>query len=257
MRIRQIALVARDLDAVVSELCSVLGIEVAFNDPGVEVFGLRNAVMPIGDTFLEVVSPAREGTTAGRLMDRRGGDGGYMVIMEVDDLAPNRERAEGFGVRVVWEIDVEGARAVHLHPRDIGGAILSFDQMLPPVNWLWAGPDWESKVRTGVVSGIVGVTLQGEDPAGMAGRWAEVLGSETVEAGDGEYRIPVHSGVVRFARDADGRGDGVACVDLRVNDRQRLLDGARSHSCEVAGDAVKLCGTWFRIMDSEAGVGLG
>ena len=41
-------------------------VEVAFRDPGVAAFGLQNAVMPIGRTFLEVVSPVQEGTTAGR-----------------------------------------------------------------------------------------------------------------------------------------------------------------------------------------------
>ena len=56
MRLRQIALVAQELDPVVENLCAVLGIEVGFNDPGVAAFGLHNAVMPVGDTVLEVVS---------------------------------------------------------------------------------------------------------------------------------------------------------------------------------------------------------
>ena len=58
MRLRQVALVAGDLDRNVGELCEVLGIDVAYNDPNMVVFGLVNAVMPVGDTFLEVVSPA-------------------------------------------------------------------------------------------------------------------------------------------------------------------------------------------------------
>jgi len=55
MRLRQVALVARDLDPVVADCSAVLGVEVAFRDPDVSTFGLRNAVMPDGDTFLEVV----------------------------------------------------------------------------------------------------------------------------------------------------------------------------------------------------------
>ena len=46
MRLRQIALAATDLTASVDALTDVLGIEVAFNDPGVAAFGLVNAVMP-------------------------------------------------------------------------------------------------------------------------------------------------------------------------------------------------------------------
>ena len=44
MRLRQVVLVARDLDAVVGDVCAGLGIAVSFNDPGVAFFGLRNAV---------------------------------------------------------------------------------------------------------------------------------------------------------------------------------------------------------------------
>ena len=65
MRLRQVALVARELDRSVEDLCAVLGIGVAHNDPNMAIFGLVNAVVPVGNTFLEVVSPAVGGTTAG------------------------------------------------------------------------------------------------------------------------------------------------------------------------------------------------
>ena len=61
VRLRQIALVARDLDAVVGELHDAFGLEVAFRDPSVAAFGLHNAVLPIGNQFIEVVSPTRDG----------------------------------------------------------------------------------------------------------------------------------------------------------------------------------------------------
>ena len=59
LRIRQIVLAARELDPTVDALQAVLGVGAAFRDPGVAEFGLDNAVMPIGDQFLEVVSPLR------------------------------------------------------------------------------------------------------------------------------------------------------------------------------------------------------
>ena len=101
IRLRQVALVAADLDSVVGELCSTLDLEVVFNDPGVGEFGLHNALMMIGDQFLEVVAPTTNGTTAGRLLDKRDGDGGYMAIYEVDDLDRRMEHLEERGVRTV------------------------------------------------------------------------------------------------------------------------------------------------------------
>ena len=86
MRIRQIALVATDLATVRGQLFELLGLDDAFVDEGVGQFGLQNIVCTIGNSFLEVVSPVTDDTTAGRLLQRRGGDGGYMVILQVDDL---------------------------------------------------------------------------------------------------------------------------------------------------------------------------
>ena len=90
MRLRQLVVVARDLEPVVDEICQKLGVEVCYRDPGVRHFGLRNALMAVGDCFIEVVSPIQDGTAAGRYLERRGGDGGYMLLLQVDDLAMNR-----------------------------------------------------------------------------------------------------------------------------------------------------------------------
>src|SRR3954464_2439099 len=96
-RLRQVALVARDMAAAEQELTGALGVEVAYRDPGVGEFGLENVLFTLGDTSLEVVSPIREGTTAGRYLSRRGGDGGYMVILQTDDLDAARARVAAPG----------------------------------------------------------------------------------------------------------------------------------------------------------------
>ena len=238
MRLRQIALVARDRDPVVADLCAVLGIEVGFVDPGVASFGLHNAVLPIGDTFLEVVSPVHENTTAGRLLDRRGGDGGYMVIVQTDDLEADRRRMAERSVRIVWEVNLDDAAAIHLHPRDVGAAILSFDHMDPPESWRWAGPSWKSAVRTEVTQAIVGAELQSPDPERLAARWSEVIDRPLERAGE-ELWIRLDSGTLRFVAETDGRGEGVSGIDLRVVDPQRLLDAARGRGLPVDGMSVQ------------------
>ena len=99
IRLRQIALVANDLKLAESQLAEVLGLEVCYRDPGVEVFGLNNILLPLGNQLLEVVSPFKDDTAGGRYLDRRGGDGGYMVITQVDDHKPRVERVKELGVR--------------------------------------------------------------------------------------------------------------------------------------------------------------
>ena len=91
-RLRQVALVAAELGPVADRLQSELGLDEPYHDPGVETFGLENSVYAVGDTFIEVVAPIRPDTTAGRYLDKHGGDGGYMAIFQLPDLAEARQR---------------------------------------------------------------------------------------------------------------------------------------------------------------------
>ncbi len=218
IRLRQVALVAHDLETVVDELRERLGLTVCFTDPGVGAFGLRNALMMIGDQFLEVVSPTQDGTTAGRLLKKRGGDGGYMAIYEVDDLDERERHLIEHGVRVVWRGDFPAIRGRHLHPGDVGGAIVSIDQPIPNGAWLWGGQDWVAHQDTSVVTAIAGVTIGAADPAGMQARWTQ-LGL-------------AHA--VRFAL-AGQRGEGIDAMDLVAADRSRV-----GESFTVAGVTIRL-----------------
>ena len=250
MRLRQIALVAHDLDRVTADLCAVLGIEVAFRDPGVGVFGLHNAVMPVGDTFLEVVSPVQPNTTAGRYLERRGGDGGYMVLLQCDDLDKDRRRVADLGIRVVWSADLPDIRGTHLHPRDVGGAILSLDAAEPPSSWRWAGPRWECAVRTDVVNEITAVEVQSHDPLSLAQRWSQILDRPVAQTLGGTIRIVLDQGALRFVKATDGRGNGVSGFDVSVVDRQRLMASAQSRALPHSDDHVIMCGTRVQLIDA-------
>ena len=239
MHIRQVALVARELEPVVSHLCAVLGLEVGFRDPGVAEFGLRNAVMPVGTTFLEVVSPVRSDVTAARFLDRRGGDGGYMVIVQTADLDADRRRLAALGVRIVWQMTLEDIATVHLHPRDVGGAIVSLDQPSPAASWRWGGPDWSSKVRTEVVRGITGVTIEATDSHDRAARWASVLG---VAPPNESLVVHLDQGEIGFVH---ASRDGIAAVRLDVVDAARALATARSRGLRTEGARVWIGGVRF------------
>jgi catechol 2,3-dioxygenase-like lactoylglutathione lyase family enzyme len=248
MRLRQIALVTRDLEAAVEHARAVLGLEVSFRDPGVGVFGLRNAVLPVGDTFLEILTTAKEGTSAGRFLERRGGDGGYMVIVQEQQLDAARKRLAELGVRVVWEATLDDAATIHLHPRDVGAAILALDWMDPPDSWRWAGPAWREHVRTDVVRGITGVELEADDWRALARRWSGVLGRPLADAGV----LPLEEGVIRFAPPRDGRGAGLGAVELAAADARAAVAAARARGLRVreeghAAPEIELCGTWLRL----------
>ncbi len=209
IRLRQVAMIAPDLDPVVDELCETFGLQVCFHDPGVGEFGLRNALVLVGDQFIEVLSPTRDDTTVQRLLDKRGGAGGYMAIFEVDDLDERMQLLAANDVRVVWAGDLPDIRGRHLHPRDVGGTLVSIDEPVPTGAWRWGGPDWQDRSdelsADAAVTAIDGAVVSAGDPDAMRARWTQ-LGLD-------------HD--VRFVQ-AGARGDGLDGVELVAADRARV-----------------------------------
>lgn len=207
IRLRQIALVVRDLEPTVEQISRTLDVDVCYRDPGVGVFGLHNALFCIGDQFLELVSPITEGTTAGRLLDKRGGDGGYMALYEVDDLDARMTRLASLGVRNVWSGDVPGIRGRHLHPRDTGGTLVSLDEPSVPGEWPWGGKDWKTRRESSMVTSIDSFTLAVPDADACRRRWEElgiavsVRFSTAVHRGEGLEEVTL--GCADPARDGE------------------------------------------------------
>jgi hypothetical protein len=225
MDIRQIVMVSELRDPIVQELSNLFESEVAFNDPGVSHFGLENAVIPIGTDFLEVVSPVEDNTTAGRFLKKRKGDGGYMIIIQVDDFDLSKSLVKKNGIGVVWETDLPEAKAIHLHPKEMGGAILSLDWMNPKESWKWAGPDWKNHIA-GCIKAIDGVEIQSSDPEAMFKSWYKVLGDVST---DPENRsILLDNTWLRFVEDLDGRGAGVSAFSVKVDEPKATIDKARN-----------------------------
>lgn len=126
VRLRQIALVAKDLQKAKELLTHVLGTEVIYVDPEVAQFGLENFLVAIGGEVLEVVSPIKSGTAAGRMLDKRG-DGGYMVIMQHPDAQKRREYIEQKGLaKVIFNQRLEKSVVVQYHPKGIKGEVFRF-----------------------------------------------------------------------------------------------------------------------------------
>ena len=192
MKLRQAVFAAAEMEPIRSQLFELLGTESAYVDPGVAYFGLTNVVISIGDSFLEVVVPVQDDTTAGRLLARRGASCGYMLIFQVDDFETTSKHLDDVGARRVWNHSDERVSACHIHPKDVGGAIVSFDEMRPPEDWVWGGPEWRDNRAANAVR-VLGSTLQSPDPERLAARWARVLDRPASATGSG-WRIELVEG---------------------------------------------------------------
>jgi Glyoxalase-like domain len=230
--------VARELEPVASALRAALGLGEPFRDPGVAEFGLSNVVFPLGDCFLEVISPMQAETAAGRYLDRRGGDGGYMVIFDLEDLDGARARVEQLGIRVVWQIDLPDISGTHLHPGDMHGAIVSLDESRPYGTWRWGGPDWTERTGRGAPGHLAGITVAVGDPAAVAARWAQVLGVPL--SGEEQPTLQLNGAEVRLVATEDDAAQGL--VEIAVQLPPELRRGRTT---------IELGGVRVRLIDSD------
>jgi hypothetical protein len=244
VKLRQCVFVCKDLESSRAELCDILGIEVAYRDPGVAKWGLANVVCPTGHDFLEIVAPAQQGTSAGRYIERRKGDGGYMVIIQVPDATAERRRVTGLGVRAVAQKDLPEYRYTHFHPSDTAGVLLSLDTTTAPVGvdpalwWPPAEKDWLKHARSDVTTGLAGVEIQAHDPVEAGALWSRILDRPV---GQGVIRLD-DGGEIRFVPIADGRGPGVSAYDVRTADRARVLAAAEARGRKLGPAQVEVCG---------------
>ena len=228
-RLRQLVIAAPSLE-VAATVQRVLGLGAPYADPGVAEFGLENAVFALGDQFLEVVAPTAPGTAAGRFL-ARGGAGGYMAIVQTDDLAAMRARIDGLGIRRVWNIDQPDISASHLHPADLGGAIVSIDEAHPSGSWRWGGPDWRESAVPGRFTGAV---VETPDPDALAARWALVLGL-TVD----ERRIFLSDAIIAFR---EGPADRLVTFGLDWPNAERVFVRAMEAGLPVHGREIAVGG---------------
>jgi hypothetical protein len=235
VRLRQAVWVAAELEPLCGELERALGVTAPFHDPGVGEFGLRNAVYALGDCFLEVVAPTKDGTAAGRYLERFG-PGGYMALFDLEDLDGARARVEQRGIRIVWQIDLPDIAGTHLHPGDMPGVIVSLDRSDPYGTWRWGGPDWTGATGPAGPGHLDAIVVAVEDPAGTAERWGAVLGVEDTP-GDEPALALDGDGAVRFQSDS-GAGHGIVAIEISGVDGR----GAQPESIELGGVVLHLRG---------------
>ena len=186
MRLRQICLVAEDLENSLLTLSTLLDSPVMFKDPSVAEFGLDNGLIMTGGDFVEIVSPLPDlkNTAAERQLNRCG-DSFYMAIFQCKKAEPVISHVKETGGRAVWEIDSNGVRASHFHPKDFGGAIVSVDSMgredwqSAHAYWQWA--KWPKEVEPAIpktntsTGALKGLRISARDHKEVQSNWARYL----------------------------------------------------------------------------------
>jgi hypothetical protein len=255
LTLRQICLVAAELKPAIHDLKTILGVDVCYVDPHVDIFGVENSLIALGTNFIEVVAPTRANTAAARYLERRGGDGGYMIITQAGSEEYQkacRKRAQKMGIRVAWEHAHDTGNYMQFHPADTGGSFFELDwdgNNDHRGNWAPAGGSgWESFVKTDVIRAIKAAELQSPDPDTLARRWSAITDIPVERNAAGHAQLNLNNAAVRFVKDTDGRGEGLGAIDIETVDAHQLLKTAQKHGHRTSDTQVIICGTRFNLV---------
>jgi hypothetical protein len=207
LRLRQICLVAPQLEPVISDIADIMGLSVCYRDDNVAKYGLENALLPVDTILLEVVAPFQPGTAAGRFIEKSGGRGGYMAIFCCEDPDARAARANKLGVRTANVISHAPYHGVQLHPRDCRAAFVELnhtegsDDILGP--YPPAGPDWQNHIRKDVTRALSEVEMQSPEPQGLAEHWGSILDLPARKVADDEAELTLPNCRFRFVKGAN------------------------------------------------------
>ncbi len=244
---RQVCLVARELEPIIADIVAIMGLAVCYRDGNVAKYGLVNALLPVDTILLEVVAPFRDGTAAGRFLDKSDGRGGYMAIFACDDPDAHAARANALGVRTANVITHPPYHGVQLHPRDCRAAFIEFnhtedsDDILgayPP-----AGPDWQNFIRKDVTQALTAVEMQGPDPHGLAAHWGSIVGLPVSSGLHGAPELQLPNARFRFV---GGEAEIMSGLDFRVANVAAVCEAARARGYAVSGNAFLIGGVRFK-----------
>ena len=251
LRLRQVCLAAPRLAPAEAALREILGIEVVHRSDLADAFGLQNAVFALNGSFIEIVAPLREDAAAARFLQRNGGRGGYIAILDCGDLERRRAAAERLGIRIAHAAQRAGAQYIQLHPRDIGAVMLEIDHHVGGADrfghYEWGGAHWREAVRTDVAVDLLGIELCSEEHETLAKRWADVLERPSQRRDGALTCVELDFGELRFASTSATDEEMLSSICLSVRDEAGVAATAARLGYHTTVDTFQFCGVTWRL----------
>ena len=125
MKLDHLGIAVRSVEAALKLYRDALGLEVAGIEE-VPAEAVRVAMVPVGDTRIELLEATGDGSAIGKFIEKRG-EGLHHVALAVDDLDAHLKRLEEQGVKVIpgkGETGAGGHRYAFLHPSSCGGVLI-------------------------------------------------------------------------------------------------------------------------------------
>ena len=128
-KIEHVALAVADMDAAISHYRAAWGLEVSHREV-VEDQGVEEALLPLGESYLQLLGSTGADTTVSRFLARRG-EGLHHIAYEVEDLGSTLQELESKGVKLIDHQPRVGGRGhlvAFVHPSSNHGLLVELIQ---------------------------------------------------------------------------------------------------------------------------------
>jgi len=129
MKLDHIGIATRQLDEALALWRDALGLPVDFTEE-VTGQGVKVAMLPIGETHIELLEPLSENSPVGKFLEKRG-PGIHHVAVRVPDIRAALAQLKEKGTRLIDETPRLGARGclvAFVHPSSANGVLLELVQ---------------------------------------------------------------------------------------------------------------------------------
>lgn len=130
LNLHHVAIAVNDLDTSIIEYRRKYGVEPLYREV-VESQGVEEAMIPVGGSFIQLLTPLSPQTPVGRFLERHG-EGLHHVAFAVVDIDSALEHLASQGVRLIDSeprVGGRGARIAFVHPKDLAGTLIELVEM--------------------------------------------------------------------------------------------------------------------------------
>lgn len=129
MKINHLGIATNGIDEALEFWAEALGLENVHTEV-VEDQKVRVAMLPLGESRIELLEPIADDSPISKFLQKRGG-GIHHIAVEVDDIEASLERLKSQGMRLIDEsprVGAEGCLVAFVHPGSTGGVLLELVQ---------------------------------------------------------------------------------------------------------------------------------
>jgi methylmalonyl-CoA/ethylmalonyl-CoA epimerase len=129
MKVDHIGIATREIEAALSLWRDALGLEVNSTEEVADQ-GVRVAMLPIGETHIELLEPLGQDSPVGKFLDKRG-PGIHHVAIRVMDIKATLSQLKEKGTRLIDEtprLGAGGCLVAFVHPASVNGVLLELVQ---------------------------------------------------------------------------------------------------------------------------------